>query len=53
MALLLIGGFFGVLALLLPLYRAQKQAARLEEEKQQVIQERELVVDFMHHMVEA
>ena len=53
MFLVFLGILFGVLAMLMPLYRAQKQAARLEEEKQQVVQERELVVDFMHHMVEA
>lgn len=53
MFLVLLGILLGVLAMLLPLYRAQKQAERLEEDKQQVEQERELVVDFMHHMVEA
>ena len=44
---------FGALAMLLPIYRARRIAHRLEEEKQQVTQERQLVVDFMHHMVEA
>lgn len=53
MFLLLIGLLFGVLLMLWPLHRAQKQAAQLEEEKQKVVQERELVVDFMHHMAEA
>ncbi|MCB1103944.1 MAG: SpoIIE family protein phosphatase [Opitutaceae bacterium] len=53
MFLVFLGILFGALAMLVPLYRAQKQVARLEEEKQQVEQERELVVDFMHHMVEA
>lgn len=43
----------GVFLMLLPVYRARREALRLEEEKQQVMQERQLVVDFMHHMVEA
>ena len=50
---LIIGLIFGVVAMLLPLYRARREADRLDEEKQQVTQERQLVVDFMHHMVEA
>lgn len=50
---LLFGLIVGVLAMLLPVYRARKAAERIEEEKQQVSQERQLVVDFMHHMVEA
>src|SRR6478752_3010457 len=50
---LLIGVVLGALGMLLPMYRARREAARLEEEKQQVAQERQLVVDFMHHMVEA
>ena len=50
---LVIGLVLGVLAMLLPVYRARREADRLEEEKQQVTQERQLVVDFMHHMVEA
>src|ERR1035437_5219604 len=50
---LVIGLVLGVLAMLLPVYRARREADRLEEEKQQVTQERQLVVDVMHHMVEA
>jgi sigma-B regulation protein RsbU (phosphoserine phosphatase) len=49
----LLGLIIGALAMLLPVYRARRLASRLEEEKQQVMQERQLVVDFMHHMVEA
>ena len=49
----LLGLIIGALAMLLPVYRARRLANRLEEEKQQVMQERQLVVDFMHHMVEA
>ena len=37
----------------LPVYRSRRTVNRLEEEKAQVTQERQLVVDFMHHMVEA
>lgn len=50
---LIIGITIGALAMLLPVYHARRQTARLEEEKQQITQERQLVVDFMHHMVEA
>ena len=50
---LLLGVMLGALAMLLPIYRARRGMHRLEEEKQQVSQERQLVVDFMHHMVEA
>ena len=50
---LLLGIIIGALAMLLPVYRARRLSDRLEEEKQQVMQERQLVVDFMHHMVEA
>ena len=53
MLLIFLGILFGVLGMLLPLYRAHKEIERLDEEKQQVILERQLVVDFMHHMVEA
>lgn len=50
---LFIGVIVGILAMVLPIYRARRGMHRLEEEKQQVSQERQLVVDFMHHMVEA
>ncbi|MCF7689105.1 MAG: SpoIIE family protein phosphatase [Cephaloticoccus sp.] len=53
MFLIFLGVLLGVLCMLLPLYRAFKGNERLDEEKQLVIQERQLVVDFMHHMVEA
>ncbi len=51
--LLILGLILGAGAMLLPVYRARRNVLRLEEEKQQVTQERQLVVDFMHHMVEA
>ncbi|HTO04142.1 MAG TPA: GAF domain-containing protein, partial [Opitutus sp.] len=50
---LLLGIILGVTAMLLPIYRARRQVERTEEEKQQLAQDRQLVVDFMHHMVEA
>lgn len=50
---LLLGLIVGAAVMVLPLYRARREAARIEEERQQVSQERQLVVDFMHHMVEA
>jgi len=48
-----LGLILGAVALLLPLYRARRTAEQLEEEVQLVSQERQLVVDFMHHMAEA
>ncbi len=53
MFLFIIGILAGAAAMLVPLYRVRKEAERIDEEKQQVSQERQLVVDFMHHMAEA
>lgn len=53
MFLLIIGILAGAAAMLVPLYRARKETERIDEERQQVSQERQLVVDFMHHMAEA
>lgn len=53
MFLIIIGILLGALGMLLPLYRANRENEVLDEEKQLVIRERQLVVDFMHHMVEA
>lgn len=39
--------------MLWPVYRARRAASAVEEARQQLAQERQLVVDFMHHMVEA
>lgn len=47
------GILIGVFAMLVPIYRARKEIERIDEQRQQVSQERQLVVDFMHHMVEA
>jgi sigma-B regulation protein RsbU (phosphoserine phosphatase) len=50
---LLLGIMVGIAAMLFPVYRARRSVEQAEEEKQQLSQERQLVVDFMHHMVEA
>ena len=53
MLALLFGAVLGIAAMLWPIHRARRAAARAEERRQQVAQERQLVVDFMRHMVEA
>lgn len=53
MFLLILGVLAGAAVMLVPLYRARRETERVDEEKQQVAQERQLVVDFMHHMAEA
>jgi len=50
---LLLGVIVGVAAMLLPVYQARRATSRAEEAQQQLAHERQLVVDFMHHMVEA
>ena len=53
MMLFLLGGLLGA-ALVYALYwRAQNDAARLEEEKQALMEERQIVLDYMHTMVDA
>lgn len=39
--------------MLTPVYRARRSVVQAEEMQQQLAHERQLVVDFMHHMVEA
>ncbi len=53
MLLFIIGLLLGALFMLVPFYRGRKETERIDEERQQVSQERQLVVDFMHHMAEA
>lgn len=48
-----LGLVIGCALMLIPMYRARCATSWFEEEKQKVSQERQLVVDFMHHMVEA
>lgn len=47
------GVLVGVLVMLWPLYLAREETMRLDEERQQITQDRQRVVDFMHLMVEA
>src|SRR5687767_2361056 len=51
--MLLLGVALGIAAMLVWIYRVRRELERAEEEKQQLAQERQLVVDFMHHMMEA
>lgn len=47
------GVLVGVLLMLWPLYLARQETMRLDEDRQQITQDRQRVVDFMHLMVEA
>ena len=49
----LMGAAAGVLGVFALLMRARARADRLESEKFQLTQEKQIVVDFMHHMVTA
>ncbi|HWA88350.1 MAG TPA: GAF domain-containing SpoIIE family protein phosphatase [Opitutus sp.] len=51
--LIVLGAAVGAAAMAWPLHRARTARGRAEEEKLQMAQERQQVVDFMHHMVEA
>jgi len=51
--LILAGVLAGALALFLPLLRTRRENTRMDEERQLLAQEKEIVVDFMHHLVEA
>ena len=53
MVLLLIGVLLGLLAGLWQVRRARREAEQNAEDKQIVLQEKQIVVDFMHDMVEA
>jgi sigma-B regulation protein RsbU (phosphoserine phosphatase) len=53
MMFFLLGGFIGA-ALVCALYwRARREASRHEEEKQALMEERQIVLDYMHTMVDA
>lgn len=53
MLLFVLGGMVGA-ALVYALYwRAQREAARIEEEKMSLLEERQIVLDYMHTMVDA
>jgi sigma-B regulation protein RsbU (phosphoserine phosphatase) len=53
MSLLLLGALFGTMIVYAFYWRAQREAARLEEEKQGLLEERQIVIDYMHTMVDA
>jgi sigma-B regulation protein RsbU (phosphoserine phosphatase) len=49
----ILGGFLGALLVYAFYWRAQREASRLEEEKQALMEERQIVLDYMHTMVDA
>jgi sigma-B regulation protein RsbU (phosphoserine phosphatase) len=49
----LLGGFMGAVLVYALYWRAQREAARLEEEKQTLMEERQIVLNYMHTMVDA
>ena len=49
----LLGGFIGAILVYALYWRAQREAARLEEEKQALMEERQIVMNYMHTMVDA
>src|SRR3954465_10492142 len=53
MMLFILGGVLGALLVYALYWRAQHEAARLEEEKQALMEERQIVLDYMHTMVDA
>jgi sigma-B regulation protein RsbU (phosphoserine phosphatase) len=53
MSLFLLGALLGLLAGLWQLRRARREAEQFAEDRQVVLQEKQIVVDFMHDMVEA
>jgi len=53
MALFLLGAFLSAAIVYALYWRAQREAAQLEEEKQSLLEERQIVIDYMHTMVDA
>ena len=53
MMLFLLGGFIGTALVYAFYWRAQRAVALLEEEKQGLMEERQIVLDYMHAMVDA
>jgi sigma-B regulation protein RsbU (phosphoserine phosphatase) len=49
----ILGGILGAVLVYALYWRAQREAARLEEEKQALMEERQIVLDYMHTMVDA
>src|SRR5437764_11223563 len=50
---LLIGILLGLLAMLVPLARARREADRVEEQNQKLAQDRQRLFEFMHLLTEA
>lgn len=53
MMLFLLGGVFGACVVYAFYWRAQRRAAQVEEEKTSLLEERQIVLDYMHTMVDA
>jgi sigma-B regulation protein RsbU (phosphoserine phosphatase) len=53
MILFLLGAFLSAAIVYAFYWRAQREAAQLEEEKQSLLEERQIVIDYMHTMVDA
>jgi len=53
MMLFLLGGLISAVLVYALYWRAQREVARLEEEKQGLMEERQIVLDYMHAMVDA
>ncbi len=53
MLLFILGGFLGASLVYALYWRAQREAARIDEEKASLLEERQIVLDYMHTMVDA
>jgi sigma-B regulation protein RsbU (phosphoserine phosphatase) len=53
MSLFLLGAIISAAIVYAFYWRAQREAARLEEERQSLLEERQIVLDYMHAMVDA
>lgn len=53
MTFFLLGGILGAALVYAFYWRAQREAARIDEEKLSLLEERQVVLDFMHDMVDA
>lgn len=53
MSLFLLGAILSAIVVYAFYWRAQREAAQLEEEKQSLLEERQIVIDYMHTMVDA
>lgn len=53
MSFLLLGAILGAVLVYAFYWRAQREAVRLAEEKQALLEERQIVIDYMHTMVDA